>query len=687
MSDIQIEFVNNTIEIETPHQIVEFEVPRFVHIDTSYWPQWPTWPAWPTWPTWPQWPQWIQGIQWATWPQWPQWIPWNINSLNGLSWATQTFDVGSTGTDFNIVSSGTTHTFNLPTASALARGALSSTDWTTFNNKQDKWAFDIQPDSRDPSLDNEYPWWGTALRGQARRATVADTAGSEYFEYLDLAVALVDNAWVFDDADWTRVKYSGANLSNYVPAYSTATASNQIAVSDGSGSRSIHFTPVTISSNNISWVWTYSWQKFALTIDEAYPVWNTFYYNSFIQNWFTWSSATTADMSNTFTGIYRKGTGTQTKNAWWYGLSGNMIFLRHQNSWKIDWAQALAPTVLINNGRLWGDVACVTAYMSNRWTLDDAAYYRGKHNAYIWPEWTFTKLYWLHFRVWDLSWAAVIKWYWVVIEDEAYSYFGWEVWYKSSTSAITGTSATIWAIGTRTIELTSATLVSIAWITLSSEIDSSHTLYNHTWNDVMILNDLWTVANQWILTWLWKVYVLRNNASVDVIYDRSQSRWLLINTAPQSIILSDMVDSSALTWTNANTLMKSGLIKAWRISVGDMLNLFVKASKTWINATFSIRVYVNTIANISWATLLATSTSSSNGTISLPLGRDIAIKSASNTFTFPVSTSATTDLNSSTVTYTASNIDRNIDQYMIIALQNASIADSTIVNYFTLYTR
>ena len=58
-----------------------------------------------------------------------------ITSLNGLTALTQTFAVGTSGTDFGISSSTSTHTFNLPTASATNRGALSSADWTTFNNK------------------------------------------------------------------------------------------------------------------------------------------------------------------------------------------------------------------------------------------------------------------------------------------------------------------------------------------------------------------------------------------------------------------------------------------------------------------------------------------------------------------------------------------------------------------------
>jgi len=59
-----------------------------------------------------------------------------LSSLNGLTESTQNFAVGTAGTDFGISSAGSTHTFNLPTASAANRGALSSADWSTFNGKQ-----------------------------------------------------------------------------------------------------------------------------------------------------------------------------------------------------------------------------------------------------------------------------------------------------------------------------------------------------------------------------------------------------------------------------------------------------------------------------------------------------------------------------------------------------------------------
>jgi len=76
----------------------------------------------------------LEGPQGATGATGPQGDP-GFVSLNGLTNPAQTFAAGTSGTDFNISSSGTTHTFNFPSASASNRGLLLAMDWATFNAK------------------------------------------------------------------------------------------------------------------------------------------------------------------------------------------------------------------------------------------------------------------------------------------------------------------------------------------------------------------------------------------------------------------------------------------------------------------------------------------------------------------------------------------------------------------------
>jgi len=57
-------------------------------------------------------------------------------SLNNLTDQSQFITTGTSGINFAIVSSGDTHTFNLPIASATNTGKLSSSDWSVFNSKE-----------------------------------------------------------------------------------------------------------------------------------------------------------------------------------------------------------------------------------------------------------------------------------------------------------------------------------------------------------------------------------------------------------------------------------------------------------------------------------------------------------------------------------------------------------------------
>jgi len=150
-------------------------------------------------------------------------------------------------------------------------------------------------------------------------------------------------------------------------------------------------------------------------------------------------------------------------------------------------------------------------------------------------------------------------------------------------------------------------------------------------------------------------------------------------------LLNDNVDSSPVTGTVANTILKSYLIPANTLAVGDTIDFKAVCSKTGTNANSIFRLYTNTSVSLLSASVLGTITPNANN-VYFSLDRTYTLKSGNILESFPVAQSAVTDEATNNVAISNTAFNPAVDNYFIVAIQPNSASDSFVQTlcYITL---
>jgi len=138
-----------------------------------------------------------------------------------------------------------------------------------------------------------------------------------------------------------------------------------------------------------------------------------------------------------------------------------------------------------------------------------------------------------------------------------------------------------------------------------------------------------------------------------------------------------VTDGTGVTGTTTSTLTSSVLIPANTVAVGDIIIVKTRVRKSGTAGTLVTRMYVNTSAAIG-GSLIATSATAAATSLYFQYNRTLAVKTTTNTETMAGNGNINADDNTSlTVAVSANNIDWTQNQYIIVAVQNGSTADTT----------
>lgn len=140
-------------------------------------------------------------------------------------------------------------------------------------------------------------------------------------------------------------------------------------------------------------------------------------------------------------------------------------------------------------------------------------------------------------------------------------------------------------------------------------------------------------------------------------------------------LLNDNVDSSIVVGTVANTILKSYLIPANTLAVGDTIDLKTVCSKVGTSANCNFRLYTNVSNSLTGASALALVSPTSTN-LYFSLDRTYTLKSGNTLESFPVGATTVTDESPSTSAISNTSFNPAVDNYIIIAIQPNNASDS-----------
>jgi hypothetical protein len=147
------------------------------------------------------------------------------------------------------------------------------------------------------------------------------------------------------------------------------------------------------------------------------------------------------------------------------------------------------------------------------------------------------------------------------------------------------------------------------------------------------------------------------------------------DTVYYSNVIKDITNGSNITGTTAITLAKSVLVPANTYTTGNIVKISNRSIRNTATGTYFSYIYANTSNSLSGATLIG---QFSGAAILLGMERDLYIKSATNSETLATSAnSSSSELVGSGSAAASINIDWTQPQYIIHAIQNAAVGNTS----------